>query len=110
MIGGGYVYHRYIPKPNGTYERQVVEDRREPVQPVIQAAAVQPAEPAEPCCETCPKRETRQKEGSFLRRLLPKGMGSDDLLILAILLLLLVDCNEDDMLTVLVTIGAFLLL
>ena len=48
--------------------------------------------------------------GSFLRKLLPQGFDTGDLLILLILLLLLIDGDEDDTVSVLLTFAAFLLL
>ena len=51
-----------------------------------------------------------EKDGSFLRKLLPQGFDTGDLLILLILLLLLIDGDEDDTVSVLLTFAAFLLL
>ena len=45
-----------------------------------------------------------------LRALLPKGMDTGDLLLLAIVLLLLIDGEEDDTLSILLTLAAFILM
>ena len=55
-------------------------------------------------------REIAALISSFLRKLLPQGLDTGDLLILLILLLLLIDGDEDDTVSVLLTFAAFLLL
>lgn len=113
------MYNRYIPSANGSYVCHRVED--EPFAPPPRQPEAPPPPPPEPppwegspregppgpppCEEPPPHKE------SFLRRLLPRGIDLDDLLILLILLLLIMDSDEgDDSLTVLLTIGAFLIL
>ena len=60
--------------------------------------------------KTAAAARLRGKDGSFLRKLLPQGFDTGDLLILLILLLLLIDGDEDDTVSVLLTFAAFLLL
>lgn len=110
MNWGGCVYHRYVPNANGTYDRQVVETPSQQPIRLQSRATCPPPEPIPPACETCPHRENASSRGHFLSRLLPRGLDSGDLLVLAILLLLLIDGNEDDLMSVLVTIAAFLFL
>ncbi len=94
------MYNRYIPDENGCYRCTVVETEKQSVSkpPAVQAqlSAEAPA-------------------GSFVHRnpvasLLPSSLDSGDLLVLLILLLILVDGGEEDRLSILVTITAFLLL
>ena len=93
---GDYVYNRYIPGADGRFQRTVVEKPCPPPQPPV------PRPPQLPGCA--------EKDGSFLRKLLPQGFDTGDLLILLILLLLLIDGDEDDTVSVLLTFAAFLLL
>lgn len=94
MIRGDCVYHRYIPNPDGTYRREVV-------------GAITP-QPTAPPHGPPPKGEVRGNHA--LARLLPTGLETGDLLVLLILLLLLIDGDEDDSLTVFLTLAAFILL
>lgn len=98
------MYNRYIPGPGGVYQRQTVQEpekRREP----------EPCpEPPPPCpdrAEEKPCPAQGRQNASFLRRFLPPGLDLGDLLLLCIVLLLLMDCEEDDTMTVLLTIAAF---
>lgn len=117
------MYNHYIPGANGTFQRTVVDDRPPPRQMQSdvppQTAPCAPAEPAcEPACEricesVCDAAPACAAHGAsehFLRRLLPRGIDLGELLALLVVLLLLVDSEEDDTLTVLVTIAVFLLL
>ena len=96
---GDYVYNRYIPGVDGRFQRTVVEKPCPPPMPEPPAECAPPQPPG--CAE---------KDGSFLRKLLPQGFDTGDLLILLILLLLLIDGDEDDTVSVLLTFAAFLLL
>ena len=96
---GDYVYNRYIPGADGRFQRTVVEKPCPPPMPP-QPPVPRPTQP--PGCA--------EKDGSFLRKLLPQGFDTGDLLILLILLLLLIDGDEDDTVSVLLTFAAFLLL
>lgn len=104
---GDYVYNRYIPGADGRFQRTVVEKPCPPPmpEPPAECAPPQPPVPRPPQPPGC-----AQKDGSFLRKLLPQGFDTGDLLILLILLLLLVDGDEDDTVSVLLTFAAFLLL
>ncbi len=82
------MYNRYIPNPDGTYQKNRVQTPKQkpPVQQEI-------APPPVFCDEARPVMET-QSAGSFLRQLLPKNLDTGDLLIIVLLLLLAGDCKE----------------
>lgn len=127
------MYNHYIPGANGVFERTVVDDRPPPPPPVGQAAFAQSAMPPSApsgqsefaqgvispppraaVCETPrepPQADVCEKdEGGlhFLRRLLPRGIDLGDLLVLLIVLVLLIDSDQDDMWTVLITAAILL--
>ena len=113
MIRGSFVYHRYIPNPDGTYQRQIVDDQPAPPRPEPRPPEppVPPPTPdVSPAPEPCGACRAQPQDAHFLSRLLPKGFDTGDLLILLILLLLLIDGDEDDTLSVLLTFAAFILL
>ena len=93
---GDCVYNRYIPGTDGTFQRMTVTTCTPPEAPC--AAERQSSEP-------CGEAGARP-----LRALLPKGMDTGDLLLLAIVLLLLIDGEEDDTLSILLTLAAFILM
>ncbi|MDY3225068.1 MAG: hypothetical protein SOW84_04225 [Candidatus Faecousia sp.] len=102
------MYNRYIPQPDGTYQRNRMQDpQRPPQQP-----PKQPPRPAAPRPETQvpppytesgkgepnPHRRSRPpatSAGSFLRQLLPGDFDTEDLLVVILLLLMAGDCQED---------------
>ena len=107
MKRGDYMYNRYIPQPGGGFQRVCVEAPPVQVQPeqVVQEA---PRAPEPPCMEQpsgAPPCSAEQPHRFSLRRL-----DAGDWLVLAILLLLLVDGDEDDTLSILLTAAAFILL
>ncbi len=99
---GGYVYNRYIPNGDGTFCKTVVTDAPpcppQPIEPPCPPSVIE-----KPVCEKRPAANP-------LRRLLPAGMDTGDLLVLLILLLLLIEAEEDDVLSILLTAAAFILL
>lgn len=96
---GDCVYNRYIPGTDGTFQRMTVTTCTPPEAPEKPCAAERQS--SEPCGETGMRP---------LRALLPKGMDTGDLLLLAIVLLLLIDGEEDDTLSILLTLAAFILM
>ena len=95
------MYNRYVPESSGVYRKLPVEEPKKD-QPCLQAA---PAEPLPDACETpCSRGEQPPCSGG------PFPMDLGDLLLLCVVLLLLVDCEEDDWMNVLITAAAFLLL
>ena len=88
------MYNRYIPGTNGIYERQSIPE------PVRSAPTPEPQ-----LCQTgeLPKEPERIK---------PCSTGPDlgDLLLLCIILLLMVDSEQEDLTSILITAAAFLFL
>lgn len=91
------MYNRYIPGNNGVYQRQVVEDSHpEPPCPAPPEPCESPSEPRSPSpgCQS----------QNFLA-----GLDLGDVLLLCVILLLLLDADQDDMLSLLITAAAFIL-
>ncbi len=123
------MYNRYIPQPDGSYRRRAVPDPKPTPKPCP------PPEPED--CKPEPKPEPRKQnhrrpqpphhsphrqryqpknppptqsvpEG-FLSGLLPKNLDTVDLLVMALLLLMAGDCQEDKS-TALLTLALYLFL
>ena len=108
------MYNRYIPQPDGTYQRSRVQeprqhhqDRRPPPPP--------PKHEPEPC-DTSPCRPDKERPSEhhrhesvpgFLSQLLPKDFDTGDLIVVLLLLLLAGDCEEDRS-TALLTLALYL--
>lgn len=103
------MYNRYVPDAAGVYRQTTVETVPDipdtPPQPPVQPA-VPPLPPPPPALATEPGRRSLS---GLLERFLPRGMDTGDLLVLLILILLAVDGEEEDSLSVILTIAAFLL-
>lgn len=95
------MYNRYIPGANGVYERHSVQE-------AIPEAAVSKERPSEICKETCGKPE--KTHTPIPRTAGPQSLDLGDLLLLCIVLLLLIDCDQDETLSILITAAAFLFL
>ena len=119
------MYNRYTPSPDGTFQRTVVQDAPpKPPEPEVCACAQepprQPPKPKPPSAppppkpqETCmpappPVQPAPCPPDRPLRKLLPRGIDPGDLLVLLVLLLILQE-GEEDSLSILLAIGAFLL-
>jgi hypothetical protein len=95
------LYNRYIPQPDGSYQRNRVSS---PDVPQTQQPQELPEAP------TLQKQRTQDMTaGSFLRRLIPKGLDTGDLLIIVLLLLMAGDCEEEKN-TALLTLALYLFL
>ena len=118
------LYNRYIPQPDGTYQRNRMQDpARQPEPPPPPAISVPIRNPEPAPCNNCihnppprrpmPKREPGRKESagvaSFFRQLLPKEFEMEDLLIVLLLLLMAGDCQENQN-TALLTLVLYLFL
>ena len=103
------MYNRYVPDAAGVYRQTTVETVPDipdtPLQPPVQPAAP-PLPPPPPALVAEPGRRSLS---GLLERFLPRGMDTGDLLVLLILILLAVDGEEEDSLSVILTIAAFLL-
>lgn len=108
------MYNRYIPQPDGSYQKRRMQEPRRPEPPRKQPAPVKhkqdPSPPPVSCPESCPvpkKQERHQSQCSkqpscrqesitgFFKQLLPKDLDTADLLIILLLLLMAGDCEED---------------
>ena len=99
------MYNRYVPDAAGVYRQTTVEtvpDVPDTPQPPLPPPACPP--PPVPAAEP-----VRRALSGLLERFLPRGMDTGDLLVLLILILLAVDGEEEDSLSVILTIAAFLL-
>lgn len=95
------MYNRYIPGADGSYQCQTVAE------PIREAPCRQnPSPPAQDCPvqDPAPPRPVRQQQQTLF------GLDLGDLLLLAVILLLLLDADEGEMLPLLLTAAAFLLL
>jgi len=92
------LYNGYIPGPKGAYERSIVQ---------VPAKSPLPPTPVFP--KECDKTE-EPRPASGPPRFTAKNMGFDlgDLLLFCIVLLILLDCEQDDQLSILLTAAAFL--
>lgn len=118
------MYNRYIPQPDGTYQRNRMQ---EPEKPVRHPPEPRPAPPPVPPiqepapCQSCvhhtPVRKPQQSRQprppvsitGFLKQLLPKNFDAEDLLVVLLLLLMSGDCQEDQN-TALLTLALYLFL
>ncbi len=91
------MYNRYIPGNNGIYQRQVVEE------PHPEASCPVPPPPCEAPPENCTPSPACQSQGLFA------GLDLGDVLLLCVILLLLLDADQDDMLSLLIMAVAFIL-
>lgn len=119
------MYNRYIPQNDGTYcRRSVPEPQKEPHRPKHQEKSQTPPPPPPPIpCQNCihppqPRRRAPQSRpdpepgmglGSFLKQLLPRNFGTEDLLVVLMLLLMAGDCPEDQN-SALLTLALYLFL
>lgn len=95
------MYNRYIQGQNGTYERYSVPD-------ISESCKQEDYTQSEICEEMQEKTEIAQQQNSRD----PKGLfGMDlgDLLLLCIVILLVIDCDEDDYFPLLIMAAAFLI-
>ena len=83
------MYNRYVPQPDGSYQRNWVRDPQPPKPP----PSPEPAPPPPPPPKRHPPRQ--EPAGSFLRQLLPREIDTADLLIILLLLLMAGDREEE---------------
>ena len=91
------MYNRYIPQNDGTFSRNTMpEPKRQNTSsppPVNQHIAHEPI--IQECNHTVPITQSKPNIGGFLKRLLPQGFDTGDLIIILLLLLMAGDCEED---------------
>ena len=86
------MYNRYIPQPDGSYQRNRMQDQRQK-----KSAPPPPPQPP-PGASHTPKPPPPPKSGSvtgFLRQLLPRDFDTGDLIVVLLLLLMAGDSQED---------------
>lgn len=96
------MYNRYIPQPDGSFQRSHVPEKqpaRRP-SPPPPPPSVQPAPPpappqAPPQASPPPRPPEHGSVSGFLRNLLPPDFDTGDLIVVLLLLLLAGDCEED---------------
>ena len=94
------MYNRYIPQPDGSYQRRRMEEPRlehahhtpppEPPCPPPQPDTP-PCTPSPPQSPACPQTGS----GNFLRQLLPRDFDTGDLMVIILLLLIAGDCETE---------------
>lgn len=83
------MYNRYIPRSDGSFQKNRIPDNntRPSPRPQEPPRQVPPSPPPNP-----PKPEPML---SFIRRLLPKGFDTGDLIVVLLMLLMAGDCEEE---------------
>ena len=83
------MYNRYIPRSDGSFQKNRIPDTnaRPSPRPQEPPRQVPPSPPPKP-----PKPEPML---SFIRRLLPKGFDTGDLIVVLLMLLMAGDCEEE---------------
>ena len=94
------MYNRYIPQPDGTYQRKRVEEpHRAPDRPAPPPPPEDPCPPPKPepapSCPPPPQPWARQKATGFLPQLLPRDFDTGDLIVIVLLLLIAGDCEQE---------------
>lgn len=84
------MYNRYIPQPDGSYQRNRMQDQR-------QKPSTPPASGSTHIPDPVPPKEPPQGHSvpGFLKQLLPKGFDTGDLIVVLLLLLMAGDSPED---------------
>ncbi len=93
------MYNRYIPQPDGSFQRKRMEEpERQPPHKPPEHQEEPPCVPEEaPSCPSAPpqpRRDTRST-GSFLHQLLPRDFDTGDLIVIVLLLLIAGDCEQE---------------
>ncbi len=106
------MYNRYIPQPDGSYRRNSAPDKYPPAQSKPASAPCTPPPPP-PCSKEPPCKDPippyPQELSGFLKRLLPQGFDTADLLVV-VLLLLMADGTDKDRSGILLTLALYLIL
>lgn len=94
------MYNRYVPSPDGTYERKVIGHTSGKPVPTVPDSVPQ----KEPAVQQTVRQVVKQK--SVLPQL---HLDTGDILVLLILLLVMTEGEESDPMGALITLAAFLL-
>ena len=92
------MYNRYIPQPDGSYQRKRMEEPRierpTPVPPPQEPICPPQQEPPPPCpppLQSC----SQSRSTGFLQQLLPPNFDIGDLIVIVLLLLIAGDCEQE---------------
>ncbi len=92
------MYNRYIPQPDGTYQRKRMEEphrqQPQPAPPPDPPCPPPQPDPAPPCPPP-PQPCNQQKAMGFLQQLLPRDFDTGDLIVIVLLLLIAGDCEQE---------------
>lgn len=90
------MYNRYIPQNDGSYRRSRIQEPSQ-VHPAAQKMSAEPEKTIPPTpLPPLPKRYSQPQSAlDFFRKLLPRGLDTEDLIILLLLLLMSADSRED---------------
>lgn len=92
------MYTRYIPQPDGSYQRNHMPDqpaRNRPQQDQHKPPQASPTPPTpQPSCQTTTGKHFDPIWG-FFKNLLPQNMDTGDLIVILLLLLMANDCEEN---------------
>lgn len=94
------MYNRYIPGNNGIYQRQIIEEAHQ---------ETSCADPQNTCEAHTEAHTTSSSSGCHSQGFLT-GLDLGDVLLLCVILLLLLDADQDDMFSLIITAAAFILL
>ncbi len=104
------MYNHYIPQSDGSYRRSSIPEppRRSPPKP--EPRPEPKPEPKPPCRPEppCPEPPRQESILSFLKGLLPRGLDTADLMI--VFLLLLMNQDQEDGLSPMITLALYFLL
>lgn len=108
------MYNRYIPQPDGSYQKRRMQEPRRPEMPKKQPPPPKHKQehcpPPISCPEPCPPPKPQEHPHppcnkqlpcrqesitGFFKQLLPKDLDTADLLIILLLLLMAGECEED---------------
>lgn len=106
------LYNRYIPQSDGSYSRRRIPDPRPTAvcpTPVPPAQSPPQAAPRTPPCHPRPERPPAEPVSTFLRKLLPRDFGTEDLIVV-LLLILMAGSDPDKQNTALLTLALYLFL
>ena len=90
------MYNRYIPQPDGSFQRKRMEEPlREPPRPAPPPDPPCAPEETNPCPPPPPPRPACRNDGGFLRQLLLRAFDTGDLIVIVLLLLIAGDCEQE---------------
>lgn len=105
------MYNRYIPQSDGSYRRNQLPEQQIPhSSPPVPPSQTPPPQENHPACTPPPPPPPAEHSAPFtLKNLLPQGLDVGDLLVVALLLLMAGDCEENKN-TMLLTLALYLFL